>query len=251
MATLLAVTGKGREEMDALVAELRAAGVTAAPGRHAPEAVEVQRVDPRTLPAITEGRARPQDEASMLVVHETGVRPGDRVLDLCAGPGGKTTHLATLVGPTGRVVAVELHDHRARQVADAAAHMGLDNVEVRVGDGTDPPLDDDERFDVVLVDAPCTGLGVGRRRPEIRWRRQPADVASLAVLQRDLLGAAARAVAPGGRLVYAACTWTRAETEDVLVPPPDGFAVEHQRQLWPDVDGTDGMFVAVLTATPL
>lgn len=180
----------------------------------------------------------------MLVVHAAGVQPGDRVLDLCAGPGGKTTHLATLAGPAGTVVAVELHDHRARQVAAAAAAMGLD-VDVRVGDATDPPLEPDDRFDVVLVDAPCTGLGVGRRRPEVRWRRTPEDVAALAAIQEELLAGAGRWLAPGGRLVYAVCTWTGAETEAVVAAAtPDGLVRTDSRQLLPDVDGTDGMFIA-------
>lgn len=240
------LTLRARDDRDALVAELRSAGVDAEPGRHAPEAVHVSGVDPRTLPSVAEGRARPQDEASMLVVHAGRVAPGDRVLDLCAGPGGKTTHLATLAGPQGSVTAVELHAHRAREVADAAAAMGLE-VDVHVGDAADPPLPDDARFDVVLLDAPCTGLGVGRRRPEVRWRRTPADVEALAAVQRRLLAAAGRWLAPGGRLVYAVCTWTRDETVAVLdAATPDGLVVTSRRQLLPDRDGTDGMFVAVL-----
>ena len=240
-------TLRARDDRDELLAELRAAGVRAAPGRHAPEAVVVEGVDPRTVPAVAEGRARPQDEASMLVVHATGVRPGDRVLDLCAGPGGKTTHLATLAGPTGRVTAVELHDHRARDVREAASAMGLD-VDVRVGDAADPPLDADQRFDVVLLDAPCTGLGVGRRRPEVRWRRGPDDVTALAAVQRRLLRGAGRWLAPGGRLVYAVCTWTQAETSAVVAgATPGGLVCTEQRQLLPDRDGTDGMFIATFT----
>ncbi len=237
-------TLRARDDRDELVAELRAAGVAAEVGQHAPEAVHVTGVDPRSIPAVAEGRARPQDEASMLVVHAAGVEAGDRVLDLCAGPGGKTTHLATLAGPEGRVVAVELHEHRARQVAAAAAAMGLE-VDVRVGDAAAPPLDPDERFERVLLDAPCTGLGVGRRRPEVRWRRSPEDVEALAVIQRRLLASAGRWLAPGGRLVYAVCTWTGAETEAVVeAATPDGLVCTGRRQLLPDTDGTDGMFIA-------
>lgn len=237
-------TLRARDDRDELVAELLAAGVEARPGRHAPEAVVVPGADPRALTAVREGRARPQDEASMLVVRAAEVRRGDRVLDLCAGPGGKTTHLATLAGPEGSVTAVELHPHRARQVADAADAMGL-AVDVRVGDGTDPPLEPEERFDVVLVDAPCTGLGVGRRRPEVRWRRQPQDVPALADLQRRLLEAAAGRVADGGRLVYAVCTWTAGETTEVVGRADlGGLVATGQRQLLPDTDDTDGMFIA-------
>lgn len=238
-------TLRARDDRDAMVEELRAAGIDAEPGGAAPEAVHVSGVDPRTIPAVAEGRARPQDEASMLVAHAAGVRPGMRVLDLCAGPGGKTTHLATLTGPEGVVVAIELHGHRARDVERAAAAMDLGNVDVRVGDATAPPLEDDDRFDVVLLDAPCTGLGVGRRRPEVRWRRGPDDIETLAGIQRDLLASVGRWVAPGGRLVYAVCTWTGAETDDVVdAATPEGMVCIDRRQLLPDADDTDGMFIA-------
>lgn len=244
-------TLRARDDRDALLAELAAAGIEATPGVHAPEAVHLPGgVDPRTLPCVVEGRARPQDEASMLVARAGDVAPGDRVLDLCAGPGGKTTHLASLAGPIGTVVAVELHERRAERVAEAAAAMGL-AVDVRVGDALDPPLDEDDRFDVVLLDAPCTGLGTGRRRPEVRWRRTTDDVHSLAALQRDLLAAAGRWVAPGGRLVYAVCTWTSQETDEVWdAALPDGLESRGSRLLLPDVEGTDGMFVATAIRRP-
>jgi 16S rRNA (cytosine967-C5)-methyltransferase len=233
-------------ERDALIAELVAAGVAAEPGRWAPEAVLAGGADPRRLAAVAEGRAVPQDEASMLVVHATRVAPGHRVLDLCAGPGGKATHLAGLAGASGRVTAVELHPHRAELIRQAAATLGV-TVDVRVGDGTDPPVEG--RFDTVLVDAPCTGLGVGRRRPEVRWRRSPGDAAALAGLQARLVDAVARHVRPGGHLTYAACTWTREETVAVtegLLERSDGeLTLVDQVQRWPHRDGTDGMYHAV------
>jgi 16S rRNA (cytosine967-C5)-methyltransferase len=241
------LTLRAAGDRDALVAELRAAGLEASAGVHAPEAVRVPGADPRALAAVTEGRATPQDEASMLVVHAAGARPGERVLDLCAAPGGKATHLAQLVGPTGSVVAVDLHEHRARRVTQAAARLGLDNVEVLVGDARRLPLGADDRFDVVLVDAPCSGLGTGRRRPEVRWRRTPEDVADLAALQQELLAAALGRVRPGGRLTYAVCTWTHAETDavaDALEAAHPELVPEGRRQLLPDVDGTDGMYHA-------
>lgn len=239
------LTLRATGDRDALVAELRQAGIDAWAGV-VPEAVRAPGTDPRELPSFRAGLAVPQDEASMRVVHATGVAAGMHVLDLCAGPGGKTTHLAALAGPLGRVTAVEIHPHRAELVRDAASRQRLD-VDVRVGDALDPPVDRDERFDVVLVDAPCTGLGTGRRRPEVRWRRTAADASDLAELQSELLARAVRHVAPGGTLTYAVCTWTAAETTAVA----DRFeATAHARelvregheQLLPDVDGTDGMF---------
>lgn len=241
------LTLRATGDRDALIAELAAAGIEATPGA-APAAVLAPGADPRRLAAVREGRAVPQDEASQQVVLAADVRPGASVLDLCAGPGGKSTYLAAAVGGDGPpVVAVELHPHRADMVRTAAATQGV-AVDVHVGDALAPPLADEARFDVVLLDAPCTGLGTGRRRPEVRWRRSPTDVADLATLQRQLVLAAAGRVAPGGRLVYSVCTWTAAETTDVAdwldVQRPD-LVPGVRRQLLPDTDGTDGMYLAV------
>jgi 16S rRNA (cytosine967-C5)-methyltransferase len=230
----------------AVLDELAAAGLDPRPGG-VPEAVRVPGADPRRLAAVREGRAVPQDEASMRVARATGAGPGDRVLDLCAGPGGKATHLAALVGPDGRVVGVELHPHRAELVRRAATRQGVE-VDVRVGDAASPPVQDDGPFDVVLLDAPCTGLGTGRRRPEVRWRRRPEDVRELAAVQRRLLDAAAEQVAVGGRLTYAVCTWTAAETDAIAswfdAAHGSRFDPLERVQLFPDVDDTDGMYVA-------
>ena len=249
------LTLRAVEDRDALLAELTAEGIDAAPGA-TPAAVRAPGPDPRRLAAVRDGRAVPQDEASMQVVRATGVTPGDRVLDLCAGPGGKSTDLARQVGPDGRVVAVELHPHRAELIRRAARTQGVE-VAVVVGDATDPAVlaeaarvagvDPAGGFDVVLLDAPCTGLGTGRRRPEVRWRRQPDDARQLAALQRRLLLAAAGQVRPGGRLTYAVCTWTAAETEAVagmLDAARDDLEPLDRVQLLPDVDDTDGMFHA-------
>jgi 16S rRNA (cytosine967-C5)-methyltransferase len=234
-------------DRDALVAELRDAGVDARPG-DSPAAVRAPGADPRRLPSVLEGRAVPQDEASQRVVLAAEVRPGERVLDLCAGPGGKTTYLAALVGPEGpAVTAVELHPHRAELVRAAAERQGV-AVEVHVGDAAAPPLPEGARFDVVVLDAPCTGFGTGRRRPEVRWRRTPADVDQLAGVQRRLLRAAAKRVAPGGRLVYSVCTWTHAETDavaDHLDAAGTDLVPVSRYQLLPDREDTDGMYVAV------
>jgi 16S rRNA (cytosine967-C5)-methyltransferase len=231
----------------ALVGELVGLGYQASPGA-VPEAVRVPGADPRRLAAVAEGRAVPQDEASMQVAHATGAAAGDRVLDLCAGPGGKSTHLAQLVAPDGAVTAVELHPHRAELIRAAAAKQRVE-VEVLVGDVTELTLPGRADFDRVLLDAPCTGLGTGRRRPEVRWRRTPEDALSLAALQSRLLSVAAEQVRPGGTLVYSVCTWTSVETVAVAdafdaSPSAAGFVAAGREQLLPDRDATDGMFIA-------
>lgn len=238
--TLRATVDRG-----ALLAELREEGHDAHPGQHAPEAVRVPGVDPRTLRAVAEGRATPQDEASMLVTHAVRAQVGETILDACAGPGGKSTHLA---GLGARVVASELHAHRALLVVASATRLAVE-VGTVVADVARPPFAAG-CFDAVLVDAPCTGLGTGRRRPEVRWRRTEADTAVLGDVQGALLDAAVALVRPGGRVVYSACTWTRRETEEVadsLTARHRGVAETSRRQLWPHRDGTDGMFIATFS----
>jgi 16S rRNA (cytosine967-C5)-methyltransferase len=180
--------------------------------------------------------------------------PDERWLDLCAGPGGKTALLAALAAPRGvRVVANELHPHRAELVRKATAAW---DVDVQVGDARALR---DGGYDRVLLDAPCTGLGALRRRPEARWRRQPADVCELTQLQRELLAAATRLVRPGGIIAYVTCSPHLAETRDVVAGADlvdaraafpgvtwlgDGPTV----QLWPHRHGTDAMFCAFVQA---
>lgn len=249
---------------DRLIAELAASGHAARPGRAAPDAIAVPGADPATLPAVAQGRAAPQDEASMLVVMALAGAAGDLagrgVLDACAAPGGKSTHLAAL---GAHVTATDLHPGRARQVTEAAARLGAsERVLVAAADATRPPFRPDS-FDAVLLDAPCTGLGVVRRRPELRWRREAADPARLSALQVGLLEACARLVRPGGVLVYSVCTWTAAETvvavRAFLAAEGDRFTVVDPGLpagrpapsgpgilLDPDADGVDGMYICTL-----
>jgi 16S rRNA (cytosine967-C5)-methyltransferase len=227
----------------ALVDELVTAGIDARPTPLADRGVRAPGADPRVLAAVAAGRAVPQDEASMLVGEAARVSAGDRVLDLCSAPGGKATDLAERAGPDGHVTAVELHDHRAELVREAAARVGV-GIDVVVGDARDVDLP--TAVDVVLVDAPCTGLGVGRRRPEVRWRRGPDDAADLARLQFELVQRGLDRVRAGGHLTYAVCTWTAAETIEVVDAVEEAATRPlrrlDSRQLRPDLHDTDGMF---------
>jgi 16S rRNA (cytosine967-C5)-methyltransferase len=197
-----------------------------------------------------------QDPASQWVGKVVGASEGDLVIDLCAGPGGKATGVAA---SGARVVAVELHPARARLVAANAAALGVEHLLTVVGDGRHPPVAAG-RAQRVLVDAPCSGLGSLRRRPDARWRIAADDVDRLAALQRELLDAAVPLLAPGGELIYSVCTMTAAETVDVdawltdahpelTVLEPGGelapMASPHGRGrlLFPQAAGTDGMFV--------
>ncbi len=214
------------------------------PGRHSPYARILDGGDPGEIPAVREGRAGVQDEGSQLVALAAAgatVEPRDEWwLDLCAGPGGKAALLGALAAGRGAsLVANELQPHRADLVRQAV--IRLPNVEVTEHDGRAGPWKDGS-FDRVLVDAPCTGLGALRRRPEARWRRSPSDLETLVPLQRALLARALELTRPGGVVVYATCSPHVAETQDVVA----GHRVESTHQLWPHLDGTDAMFWAVI-----
>lgn len=223
------------------------------PGILSPYARILDGGDPAGIPAIREGRAGVQDEGSQLValrLAEAQLQGSDeRWLDLCAGPGGKAALLGALGAQRGAtLVANEVQPHRVELVRSSVAN--LPNVMVTNEDGRTGPWTS-ATFDRVLVDAPCTGLGALRRRPESRWRRQPEDLGELVPLQTALLGRALDVVRPGGVLVYATCSPHLAETREVLAAAgaERPFTTESVTQLWPHLDGTDAMFCAVLRRT--
>jgi len=244
----------------ALADELRAAGAEVEAGRLVRDAVVVRGTgDPGRVPAVREGRATPQDQGSQAVVAALAPQPGERVVDLAAAPGGKATAIAERVGASGVVLALDVDAGRVRMIDGARHRIGLPHLFPVVADGRRPPLVE-RTFDRVLLDAPCSGLGVLRRRPDARWRLRPEVVDELAALQRDLLAAAAPLVRPGGVLVYSVCTLTPEETlgiDDWAATALADFAAlaapgapwrPHGRGalLLPQDAGTDGMYVLAL-----
>ena len=198
-------------------------------------------------PLWHDGRVMPQSRASMLVARTLDPQPGDRVLDLCAAPGAKTTHLAALTGAEGEIVAVEVHPGRARALAATCGRMGATNVVVRTEDGR--ARQPEGTFDRVLVDPPCSGLGTLQSRPDLRWQKRRGDLEHLAAKQRELLAAGAGALKAGGTLVYSVCTVTNAEGPEqvaAFVAGNPGYEIEASRWLLPHRDGTDGFFIARL-----
>ena len=211
------------------------------------EARVVERIDPEEL---EQGRVWPQSRGSQLAGQVVGVREGERVLDLCAAPGGKTTQLAE---KAAEVVAVELHEGRARELEENVKRLGFDNVTVVNADAKELPPEL-TGFDRVLVDAPCSGLGVLASRPDLRWRAQP-----LPELQRELLNVAGERVKPDGTITYSVCTIAAAENEDVVAA--SGLQAEPLGEEWPEYahprrpeflltlphkHGTSGFFIARL-----
>ena len=197
------------------------------------------------------GAIFPQSRASMTVARMVAPAPGSSVLDLCAAPGGKTTHLAALVGAAGSVVAVERHEGRAEALHETCVRMRASNVTVETGDAS-ARRDPEGAFDAVLADPPCSGLGTLQSRPDLRWRASPAKIEELAVLQTEILRAAAASTRPGGALVYSVCTISRAETDDVIdafLAGASEFSEERRTRMFPDRDGTDGFFISRLVRT--
>jgi len=185
-----------------------------------------------------------QSRASMLAARTLDPKPGERVLDLCAAPGGKTTHLAALMGDEGAIVAVERHAGRAEALRRTCQRMHASSITVQVGDAA--ALATGEPFDRALVDPPCSGLGTLQGHPDLRWRVTPEAITSLARSQRAILAAAIGALRPGGTLVYSTCTLSRRENEDQLAST--GLRADAQRTLLPDRDGTDGFYIARMIA---
>ncbi|WP_435768536.1 RsmB/NOP family class I SAM-dependent RNA methyltransferase [Nocardioides sp. SYSU DS0651] len=244
------------------------------PTPYSPFGVVLKGGDPGAVPAVAEGRAGVQDEGSQLVALAAATADvegrDERWLDLCAGPGGKASLLAALAAERGAgLVGTEIHHHRARLVARAAGGAGSAGLlGVLNADGRRAPFADGS-IDRVLLDAPCTGLGALRRRPEARWRRSEADLADLVVLQRALADEAVRLLRPGGVLLYATCSPVLAETAEVVdavLAAHADLAVDDVRpllpgvagadgplpgtaQLWPHRHGTDAMFLALLRRT--
>ena len=189
-------------------------GVKTEPTRFAPDGLTVVAGNPYRTPAASRGHFLAQDEASQLVAELVGARPGERVLDACAAPGGKTTAIAGAMGGSGLLVAGDLRPARLRLLRGTLADLGAAAAVVRLDLRRGAPFG--PVFDRVLVDAPCSGLGVLRRDPEIRWRRRPGDLPRFAAEQLSLVGRAAGAVRPGGVLVYATCSSEPDENEEVV-----------------------------------
>ncbi len=194
------------------------------------------------------GEIMPQSRASMLVAATLAPQPGERVLDLCAAPGAKTTHLAALMQGQGELVAVEVHPGRAQALVRTAQRMRAHNVRVLTADGRELP-NDLGAFDRVLVDPPCSGLGTLQSRPDIRWQDRVGHLAGLAAKQAELLDAAARRTRPGGRLVYSVCTLNDAESVavvDAFLSRAPEWTLASRHTTLPSVDHTDGFFIAAL-----
>ncbi len=232
-----------------------------------PEAFYVQHIgDISKWDLYQEGCIAVQDESSMLAAIATGAKPGDRVLDLCAAPGGKSTFMAQMMKDQGQISSRDLHEHRVKLIEENAGRLGIGCIRAEASDGAVARAEDAEQYDVVLLDAPCSGLGIMRSKPDIKLHHKPEDTAELVQLQRQLLPVAAAAVRPGGTLVYSTCTLNKQENDEQVewflkkypnfvlkdlenrlpsLPECDRLWKKHLT-LWPKAGGHDGFFVARL-----
>ncbi|WP_303722537.1 16S rRNA (cytosine(967)-C(5))-methyltransferase RsmB [Malonomonas rubra] len=197
--------------------QLLEAGHQARACRYAPDGVIIEKRGDGRLPGDAEGLYQVQDQASMLIGYLLNVRPGQKILDCCAAPGGKTTHLAALSENRAEIVALEKYPQRVELIERGAARLGCLRISAKEWDLGEPPLFlEEQSFDRILLDAPCSGLGVLRRNPESRWSKSAVNIRELAELQREILFHVAPLVKPNGKLLYSLCSFSKAETDDVV-----------------------------------
>ena len=212
-------------------------------------------------PVVLDGYITFMDKASMLVAHIVDPQRGERILDCCAAPGGKTMHMATLMENTGEIIACDIHEHKLELMNDNAKRLGVSIVETRLQDATQLPEEWKESFHRVLVDAPCSGLGILQKKLDMRWRKEPSILTELPLLQEKIINKASEMDKSGGYLIYSTCTINR-EENDVIVerfldshsnfeldPIKEGIVKGHNEPMItinPPVDEMDGFFMARL-----
>lgn len=213
-----------KTDRDDFLAMLEETGFQAGPGTYANEAISIAKRGEGPLPGDEEGLYQVQDEASMLMAHLLDVEAGQTILDACAAPGGKTTHIAALTGDQAAITAFDKYPQRVELIERGAARLGCRSISARQWDlDVAPDFLEEQSFDRVLLDAPCSGLGVLRRNPEGRWNKDRGNIKALAALQRAILDNVAGLVKPGGKLLYSVCTFTHLETDAVVTD----FLAEH------------------------
>ena len=253
-----------RCQMEELQASLRRQNVRIKPGSLLPCAINISEYGTlQNLEAFQKGMFQVQDESSMLVGILAGIKSGDTVIDICSAPGGKAMHAADILNGTGRVIAADITSDKVALIRENCARLGYSNVELYVNDATVPKREWEGQADVLLADLPCSGLGVIRKKADIKYKTTPEDILTLADIQRSILRTAVSYVKPGGRLIYSTCTIAEEENEanvhfieqelglkavsieELLPERLQGLTGEKgYLQILPDMAGTDGFFIA-------
>ncbi|MCX7921871.1 MAG: 16S rRNA (cytosine(967)-C(5))-methyltransferase RsmB [Clostridia bacterium] len=250
-----------------LIESLKESGIDVENGKHLDEAVVIKNPSSITkLEAFKKGYFQVQDESSMLVAKVLDPKPGEFVMDVCSAPGGKSTHIAQIMNNEGTVISRDVHEHKIKIIEEAVNRLGIRIVKTELFNAVELDERHIEKADRVLIDAPCTGLGIIRKKPDIKWARNIEDKKEITALQRRILDTCSRYVKPGGFLVYSTCTIEHEENEDII----EGFLKENKSfqpvdiapllpealkkpgtekgyvQLYPNVDRLDGFFIAKL-----
>ncbi|HEU0037303.1 MAG TPA: 16S rRNA (cytosine(967)-C(5))-methyltransferase RsmB [Kofleriaceae bacterium] len=244
---LVARVNPRKTSREALAAQLEEAGVTATPVALAPSALRLDGIgDPARNPEFVSGTWTVQDPGAQLVGIVAAPRAGQRILDACAGVGGKSTHLAELADDAAVIDAADTSKTKLGLLADTARRLGLTNIQPIVCDLLDPTAPLEAQYDLIVLDAPCSGLGVLRRHPDAKWRLTSDAVPRLAALQSRLLDAVVARLAPGGTLVYSVCTFTRAEgpAQIAALVARSGLSLVEERRTWPP--DADAFYIAKL-----
>lgn len=248
--------------LEALTEELQQAGISVQPHSWVPDCLELSGTgDLAALPSFREGKFLVQDPAARLVSLIAGFRPGQKVLDVCAAPGGKSLSAAFAMAGNGSIVACDLHENKLKRIQESADRLGVNIITTQAADGRVFRPEWEASFDTVLVDAPCSGLGIIRKKPDTRYKKAD-DLFTLPVVQAAILDNAARYVRPGGTLVYSTCTILPEENEQVT----EAFLAEHadfglepfelplpvgksdgSLTLWPQRHDTDGFYICRMT----
>ncbi|MFC4409263.1 16S rRNA (cytosine(967)-C(5))-methyltransferase RsmB [Chungangia koreensis] len=244
--------------IESVVEKLEEDGLKVERSETVPECLYVTNGQAVRTTAFKEGLITIQDESSMFPAHALKVEPGMRVLDMCAAPGGKSTHIAEKMENKGEIISLDLHEHKVKLIRENAERLGLSIIQAETADGRKAGEQfKTESFDRILVDAPCSGLGVIRRKPDIKYTKTEQDAKSLQKIQLDLLDEAYTLLKPGGILVYSTCTVEPTENREVssqfMEKHPDMQAVDELSPLFPQKGmiqvlpqdfGSDGFFVA-------
>ncbi|AXF55435.1 16S rRNA (cytosine(967)-C(5))-methyltransferase RsmB [Salicibibacter kimchii] len=250
-------------DRSALQANLETDGVKTTPGTLASDSLIVTEGQAMHSERFEKGAFSFQDESSMLVTYALDPQPRMHVLDACAAPGGKAAHIAERMEDDGEVLANDIHAHKEALIAEQAERLGLESITTQTGDAVELAANvEAEAYDRVLVDAPCSGLGVLRAKPDIKWQTDPKEIETLRALQLNILEAAAQALKPGGILVYSTCTVMPEENEDVIaaflknnasfdlddtLDERLGLKTERgQRLIFPQQYDSDGFFIAAM-----
>ncbi|OZM58546.1 16S rRNA (cytosine(967)-C(5))-methyltransferase [Lottiidibacillus patelloidae] len=258
-----------KANVDEMLTILSEEGLEVERGDLSEDAIKVITGNVPNTKSFQDGFITIQDESSMLVSRALGPRPSEIVLDSCAAPGGKSTHIAEMMEGSGNVVSIDLHDHKVKLIGKAAERLKLENIETKAIDSRKlHEIYEKETFDRILIDAPCSGFGVIRRKPDIKWAKKEQDINNLASIQRKIIDAVAPLLKKGGTLVYSTCTLDKEENENIVeaflnnsneftlddtlmerMPEKLSDIVKNNKgmiQLLPHYFQTDGFFIACL-----